>query len=535
MQISEIKVKDLIDEGNELNLTIPSGEAIVLTGENGSGKTSILRSIFAAVNGDHYYLMNAPYSQLTVVFTTGENFTIYPRPYKKSTNRSSRNDSKDFIWAGYRAEFQDLDYVNELKEYELNRENIEKKSEDELKRLKREYSEGGIEYEVKRRELQNSISRENSQVTRPVLKTYFYKITDRNILDLEAPTLERLINSKTDIFNMLRILRNEELSEVIFGTKVPKSVLHSLNRSVHKNANIFDTSSIEEFQELIKSVLRVNYIPAQRNMSFLVPEKNNFSTHGGLQINPITNERKKIKNALQKTSENSVKKFSEYSQSLFNKLISGPIREQQELITDKKLSENVELYLKTVGLAKEINLYEFTELENNLINLANDYKSDRKYNSSIPKNVFLDLIRAHRESLLSNDEMIGKFSLFKNFVEKKITDKEIKFSEDFGFSLLKRKGENSLNIMPEELSSGEQHLVILASKIIFYDNLESSNSILKVVLIDEPEISLHIFWQEDLLLDLLTLAKTENAQLIVATHSPTIIAAAPELEYSLDS
>lgn len=131
--------------------------------------------------------------------------------------------------------------------------------------------------------------------------------------------------------------------------------------------------------------------------------------------------------------------------------------------------------------------------------------------------------------------MIGKFSLFKNFVEKKITDKEIKFSEDFGFSLLKRKGENSLNIMPEELSSGEQHLVILASKIIFYDNLESSNSILKVVLIDEPEISLHIFWQEDLLLDLLTLAKTENAQLIVATHSPTIIAAAPELEYSLDS
>ena len=43
-----------------------------------------------------------------------------------------------------------------------------------------------------------------------------------------------------------------------------------------------------------------------------------------------------------------------------------------------------------------------------------------------------------------------------------------------------------------------------------------------IFIADEPELSLHVLWQEKLLKALRAL--NENAQLIVATHSPDIVA-----------
>ena len=44
-----------------------------------------------------------------------------------------------------------------------------------------------------------------------------------------------------------------------------------------------------------------------------------------------------------------------------------------------------------------------------------------------------------------------------------------------------------------------------------------------LVLIDEPEISLHVAWQKEFLNDLSKITELENIRVIVATHSPQII------------
>jgi predicted ATP-binding protein involved in virulence len=67
-----------------------------------------------------------------------------------------------------------------------------------------------------------------------------------------------------------------------------------------------------------------------------------------------------------------------------------------------------------------------------------------------------------------------------------------------------------------ELSSGEKHLIIILAYLAFCD--ESSS----VFVVDEPELSLHITWQE-IFVDAVQKANP-NAQLIFATHSPSIIA-----------
>lgn len=48
----------------------------------------------------------------------------------------------------------------------------------------------------------------------------------------------------------------------------------------------------------------------------------------------------------------------------------------------------------------------------------------------------------------------------------------------------------------------------------------SSNSL---ILIDEPELSLHVEWQEKFLNDLLEITKINGFDTLIATHSPEII------------
>ncbi len=66
------------------------------------------------------------------------------------------------------------------------------------------------------------------------------------------------------------------------------------------------------------------------------------------------------------------------------------------------------------------------------------------------------------------------------------------------------------------LSSGEKQLLIQFMEVI----LQEGRSLIFIA--DEPEFSLHVVWQEKMLKALRDL--NENAQLIVATHSPDIVA-----------
>ncbi|MFB9665156.1 AAA family ATPase [Curtobacterium albidum] len=68
-----------------------------------------------------------------------------------------------------------------------------------------------------------------------------------------------------------------------------------------------------------------------------------------------------------------------------------------------------------------------------------------------------------------------------------------------------------------QLSSGEKHLVALFSSLLF-SGVQGS-----LVLIDEPEISLHAAWKHSFIADSARIAHLMDLQLILATHSTAII------------
>ena len=69
----------------------------------------------------------------------------------------------------------------------------------------------------------------------------------------------------------------------------------------------------------------------------------------------------------------------------------------------------------------------------------------------------------------------------------------------------------------DSLSSGEQHELILHYDLLFRVQRNT------VVLLDEPEISLHIECQSKFLSDLMEIVALSGFDAIVATHSPHIV------------
>lgn len=112
--------------------------------------------------------------------------------------------------------------------------------------------------------------------------------------------------------------------------------------------------------------------------------------------------------------------------------------------------------------------------------------------------------------------LIKKLDLFTQIINKRLSFKEIRISRQSGFEVVDIDNEGRrLNL--SQLSSGEKQEIVL-----FYDLIFNTKSEL-LLLIDEPEISLHISWQKKFMDDLLKVAEDNNIQIIVATHSPQII------------
>ena len=93
--------------------------------------------------------------------------------------------------------------------------------------------------------------------------------------------------------------------------------------------------------------------------------------------------------------------------------------------------------------------------------------------------------------------------------------------ENYSSLIVKKNGDE---VELSFLSSGEQRLITLLANCIFSDE--------KIILIDEPEISLSIKNQSKLMLDMTNILKKANKTLIIATHAQYIFKACKELGFN---
>ena len=131
------------------------------------------------------------------------------------------------------------------------------------------------------------------------------------------------------------------------------------------------------------------------------------------------------------------------------------------------------------------------------------------------QNVLSLYIDDMEQKMSSFDKFYKQLSLFDRFVSGKVlSNKKIKLNEVKGVSVINDKGEE---VPLRKLSSGEQNLIILYYKLAFSTDMRT------VLLIDEPENSLHMAWVSQMLEDYQKMAEELKCQIIIATHSPAFI------------
>lgn len=112
------------------------------------------------------------------------------------------------------------------------------------------------------------------------------------------------------------------------------------------------------------------------------------------------------------------------------------------------------------------------------------------------------------------DDLFSKIEIFQRILGKRLQFKLLQVNGSSGFSIVRFDG---VTLPLAGLSSGEQHEIVLVYELLF--RVEENS----LILIDEPELSLHVAWQSEFLSDISEIIALRKFQVIIATHSPQVI------------
>ena len=131
------------------------------------------------------------------------------------------------------------------------------------------------------------------------------------------------------------------------------------------------------------------------------------------------------------------------------------------------------------------------------------------------KALFMTLyVKDAKSKLQALDDLANRSRLLLSSVNKKYQNKRIRLDRERGFVA---ESDSHELLALDSLSSGEQHELVVHYDLLF--NVPPNT----IVLIDEPELSLHVEWQKRFLPDLLEIVKVSGLDVLIATHSPYIV------------
>lgn len=133
---------------------------------------------------------------------------------------------------------------------------------------------------------------------------------------------------------------------------------------------------------------------------------------------------------------------------------------------------------------------------------------------STQRRVMALYVRDTTTKLAELDYLKDRSSLLLEKMNQKYQHKSIRVNSEEGLIAV---GSDNRRLSLDCLSSGEQNEFVLYYDLLFR---VPSNTI---VLIDEPELSLHVAWQKKFIPDLLEIIEVAGFDALIATHSPYIV------------
>jgi len=259
----------------------------------------------------------------------------------------------------------------------------------------------------------------------------------------------------------------------------------------------------------LRSRINVHLIEAQRLIRLSNQHSEWRYRHGAEKTTTATVQEysRDLKRRLETALANYAKQSQKLDQSFPQRLLQGALSPLpiEQLKTEMQTVEATRDRLKRIGVLdrgdprQDVYPLEVSQLESlqpSQLSVMSVYARDTK------------------EKLSVLEELSDRIEILLTVLNRKFTNKTVNISRESGLAIF---GRDDKPIPVTALSSGEQHELVLLYDLLFKVKPNT------LVLIDEPELSLHISWQKAFMEDLLEIIRIAHFDVLVATHSPYIV------------
>ncbi|MBD2247273.1 AAA family ATPase [Nostoc sp. FACHB-888] len=277
------------------------------------------------------------------------------------------------------------------------------------------------------------------------------------------------------------------------------------------SSNLKSQEAIPDWLEKLQSNINIRLIESQRLLNFVPNRSSRRSAETPSMLSTVS----AYSDELAKLMQDKFKEYGTISQSLDRTFPVRVVKQQSSAdLTDEQLRDQLNELEANRSRLIEVGLLDKDE--------DSEFQIQPQDIDESTKNALSVYVEDVEKKLSVFAEIASKIELLRKIINNKFaySYKEINFSKEKGFvftTLYQSSLSNSKTLLPPDLSSGEQHELVLLYELLFKVQPNS------LVLIDEPELSLHVGWQVQFLKDLQDITQLADLNILMATHSPDII------------
>lgn len=240
------------------------------------------------------------------------------------------------------------------------------------------------------------------------------------------------------------------------------------------------------------------------------------------------NENQPINFLKQKNSEQKIGEFEEFEVELINRQqLSLSDAKNNKLDVSKFLAELKVGYISTFDCAPQRpddpKVYfdyllnsSYSELDRHLENVVDRYKTYQiELSTRVTKMMSETKSRSDKNrAFIDIETLISRRSILQDIIDDLMKESGKHVNREKGDLEFVFHSDNSSHIY-KDLSAGEKQLLLILLTVFMQENDKA------ILIMDEPEISLHVDWQRRII-DIIR-QLNPNCQIIVSTHSPAMI------------
>jgi ABC-type lipoprotein export system ATPase subunit len=264
------------------------------------------------------------------------------------------------------------------------------------------------------------------------------------------------------------------------------------------------TDITTQFEKILNSH-PICFIKDQRLIQSIIPKRDGTFKHDGsikADGKPVAIETIKV---YARDLCNKISEIQTDEQKLAQSLDATKTKRFKDYKVALPKNEYQERFQKVLYKYKQLQMYDIRE----------DNLETTEYEGDEQRFFSLDL-EDWEKRIAVYDDLLSKLNLFIELLNKKeLTNKKIGINGKEGFYFVSADYAHQLKLT--DLSSGEQNEIIMLYDLLF----KAAPGTL--VLIDEPETSMHVAWQLEFINDLQRIAILNPLSFLIATHSPDLI------------